>query len=141
MRVRSQRVVSLALALGLGACSGEAAKHAARTASPLVGGWTRDGDVPKPSPDRPQFTKLTFRPDGSLDASYVSAGGALAGVLNKAPKVMQERDSYTIVDSHTVRIAEGSSARDYQYDVHDGKLYLTPPNAQDAAVFSKSNDV
>ena len=141
MRDRSYRMICLALALGLGACSREDAKHAVRAASPLVGGWTRDGDVPRPSPDRPQFTKLTFRPDGSLDASYVSAGGALASVLKKAPKVMQERDSYTIVDSHTVRIAEGSSARDYQYDVHDGKLYLTPPNAQDAAVFSKSTNV
>ena len=107
--------------------------------SPLAGEWTRDGDVPAPKSNNPEFTKLSFHSDGTLEASYVAAGGALAGVIKKAPKVMQEHDSYSIIDSKTVRITEGSSARDYAYDTHDGKLYLTSPDGGDAAVFSKTS--
>lgn len=137
-----QRVLSLPasllLALALGACSEHAAKTAERSVSPLVGSWTRDGDVPKPDPKAPEFTALTFAPDGSLAATYVAAGGALAGVVDKAPKVRSEQDSYTTPDATTLRIAEGTSHREYSFRVSGGKLYLTPSGASEAAVFSKS---
>jgi hypothetical protein len=118
--------------------SEHAAKTAERTVSPLVGTWTRDGDVPKPDPKSPQFTELRFTPDGSLDASYVAAGGALAGVISKAPKIQSEQDTYSTPEPNTLRIAEGSSYREYQFRITDGKLYLTPSGAGDAAMFSKS---
>lgn len=127
-----------ACACAVSACSGAAQKQASREASPLAGTWTRDGDVPTPKANEAEFTLLSFKADGTLRASYVAAGGALAGVIKKAPKVMQEQDAYSIVDSKTVRITEGSSARDYTYDTHDGKLYLTSPNGGQAAVFSKT---
>ncbi len=127
-------------ASALAACGSAAQKQATREVSPLAGTWTRDGDVPTPKANNPQFTLLSFKADGTLEASYVAAGGALAGIVKKAPKVMKEHDSYAIVDAKTVRITEGSSARDYAYDTHDGKLYLTSPDGGDAAVFSKTTD-
>src|SRR5450631_2498080 len=84
-RVRMQRALtiltSLLLALTPSACSQHAEKTAERSVSPLVGSWTRDGDLPKPDPKAPEFTALTFAPDGSLAATYVAAGGALAAVV------------------------------------------------------------
>jgi len=125
------------ICIALGACSEHSAKTA-ESVSPLVGTWTRDGDVPKPDSKSPQFTQLTFAPDGSLAATYVAAGGALAGVIDKAPKVRDEQDTYATPDASTLRIIEGSSQREYQFRIAGGKLYLTPSGASDAAVFTKS---
>jgi hypothetical protein len=83
-----------------------------RSVSPLVGTWTRDGAL--------------------------AAGGALAGVIGKAPKVQSEQDTYTTPDASTLRIAEGSSHREYQFRVSGGKLFLTPSGAGEAAVFTKA---
>jgi hypothetical protein len=129
---------AITLVGALGACNSTAQKQTTRELSPLAGTWARDGDVPAPKANAPEFTRLSFKADGTLEASYVAAGGALAGIVKKAPKIMQEHDSYSIVDAKTVRITEGSSARDYAYDTHDGKLYLTPPDGGEAAVFSKT---
>jgi hypothetical protein len=135
---RSKRAFILTVALALVACDSDGAKTAERTVSPLIGTWTRDGDVPKPNPKDPEFTKLTFAPDGTLAAQYVAAGGALAGVIGKAPKIESERDSYETHAGTTLRIAEGSSYREYAFRIADGKLYLTPSGGSDGATFSKS---
>lgn len=124
--------------IALTACSEHAQKTAERSVSPLIGTWTRDGDVPKPDAKVPQFTKLAFTSDGSLSATYVAAGGALAAVVGKAPKIQTEEDTYSTPDDKTLRIAEGSSHREYGFRVSDGKLYLTASGAGDAAVFSKA---
>ena len=135
----AHRISSLLLAgTLLTACTPHETKTAERSLSPLIGTWTRDGDVPKPDPKAPQFTQLTFTPDGGLSATYVAAGGALAGLIGKAPKVQTEEDTYATPDGTTLRIAEGSSHREYQYHVSGGKLYLTPSGASDAAVFTKT---
>jgi hypothetical protein len=135
----AHRISSLLLAgTLLAGCTPHEAKTAERSLSPLIGTWTRDGDVPKPDPKAPQFTELSFTPDGGLSATYVAAGGALAGVIGKAPKVQTEQDTYATPDANTLRIAEGTSHREYQYRVSGGKLYLTPSGASDAAVFTKS---
>ena len=136
----SRGLIALIFACALVACGSAAQKQTERAVSPLAGTWTRDGDVPTPKSNDPEFTMLSFKTDGTLEASYVAAGGALAGVIKKAPKVMKEHDSYSIVDAKTVRITEGSSARDYTYDTHDGKLYLKSPDGGDAAVFSKTSE-
>jgi len=133
-------VLSAFAAVVFSACSQHATKTAERSVSPLMGTWVRDGDTPKPDTKNPQFTRLTFAADGSLAAKYVAAGGALAGVVDKAPKVMSEQDTYATAGSSTLRIAEGSSHRAYQYRVSGSKLYLTEEGGSDAAVFSKSND-
>jgi len=119
------------------ACNQHDEATAARSVSPLLGTWTRDGDTPKGSDNGgPQFTKLTFTPDGSLSASYVAGGiGAMVG---SAPSVKSENDTYTTRDTSTLSIAEGTSHRDYAYRVSGSKLYLTPPGGGDAAVFSKA---
>jgi hypothetical protein len=123
--------------LAMTACSQHEEQTAARSVSPLIGTWTRDGDTPKGSGNGgPQFTKLTFTPDGSLSASYVAGGiGAMVG---SAPSVKSENDTYTTRDTSTLSIAEGTSHRDYAYRVSGSKLYLTPPGGGDAAVFSKA---
>jgi hypothetical protein len=135
------RSLALALALlaiiGITACSEHDTKTVERSVSPLIGTWTRDGDTPKPDVKAPQFTKLTFAPDGKLSARYVEAAGALAPVLNSAPKLKDENDTYR-TDGNRLKIAEGTSALAFEYRVDDGKLYLTPPGGSDAAVFSKS---
>ena len=136
---RARRIFFLALvSAAFAACTEHAAKTAERSVSPLVGTWTRDGAVPKPDAKAPEFTQLTFTPDGSLAATYVAAGGALAGVIGKAPKVQSEQDTYTTPDASTLRIAEGSSHREYQFRVSGGKLFLTPSGAGEAAVFTKA---
>ncbi len=124
--------------LTVAACSSASTKQATREVSPLAGTWLRDGDTPAPKPNDPEFTRLSFEADGTLKASYVAAGGALAGVIKKAPKILEEDDSYAIVDSKTVRITEGTTPREYTYDAHDGKLYLTSASGGDAVVFSKA---
>jgi len=100
----------------------------------------REGGVPKPNATAPEFTKLTFAPDGSLEATYVAAGGALSGVLDSAPKVKVENDTYRTPDATTLKIAEGTSGRTYDFRVSDGKLYITPHGAGDASVFTKAAD-
>jgi hypothetical protein len=41
----------------------------------------------------PQFVRLDFKTDGTLEAPYVAAGGALAKVIN-TPSKAQERARY-----------------------------------------------
>jgi hypothetical protein len=139
MKALPRLVAAVLACLALAACSEHASKTAERSVSPLIGTWTRDGDAPKPDANAPQFTKLTFAPNGTLDARYVAAGGALAAVVATAPKMKSERDTYTTPSSSTLRIAEGAAEREYQYRVSDGKLYLTPPDGSEAYVFSKSS--
>jgi hypothetical protein len=128
---------ALSIAILLGACSAHEQKTATRAVSPLIGTWTRDGDTPKGNASGgPQFTKLTFAPDGSLAATYVAGGvGALIG---SAPSVKAENDTYRS-DASKVSIAEGTTHRQYAYRVSGAKLYLTPPGGGDAAVFSKAS--
>jgi hypothetical protein len=130
---------SVLLGIALTGCSEHAEKTAERSVSPLIGTWTRDGDIPKPNAQYPEFTELTFRPNGKLDATYVAAGGALAAVVSKAPKIKREEDTYATPTASTLSVAEGSSQRDFAFHVSDGKLYLTPAGASDAAVFSKGD--
>jgi hypothetical protein len=59
-------------------------------------------------------------------------------VIGKAPKIESERDSYETRAGSTLRIAEGSSYREYAYTISDGKLTLTPSGGSDGATFSKS---
>jgi len=122
----------------LSACSEHAAKTAARSVSPVIGTWTRDGDIPKSrTAGGPQFTKLTFGADGALQANYVAGGvGALIG---GSPAVKAEHDTYATADSAKLSIAEGTAHRDYSYRVSGSKLYLTPPGGGDAAVFTKAS--
>jgi hypothetical protein len=121
----------------LAACSAHGQNTAARSVSPLIGTWTRDGDTPKGSSTAgPQFTKLTFAPDGSLSASYVAGGvGALLGT---SASVKTENDTYATPGGSKLSIAEGSSHLAYSFRVSGSKLYLTPPGGGDAAVFTKA---
>jgi hypothetical protein len=130
-------VAALAACVALGACSQHEEKTAARSVSPLVGTWTRDGNVSKAgSNGGPQFTKLTFSPDGSLNAGYVAAGvGALIG---SSPSIKTENDSYATPGDSKLSIAEGTTHLGYSYRVSGSKLYLTPLGGGDAAVFTKA---
>jgi len=122
--------------VAIAACSAHSEKTAERSASPLIGTWTRSGDTPSGSgAGGPQFTKLTFASDGSLGASYVAGG--IGAVVGSSPAVKSENDTYTIADSK-LSIAEGTTHRDYVYRVSDSKLYLTPPGGGTAAVFTKA---
>jgi hypothetical protein len=138
MNLAGRIAATLTACLALAACTEHQTKTAERAVSPLIGTWTRDGDTPKPNASAPQFTKLTFAADGKLTARYVEAGGALAPVLNQAPKFNSENDTYSTNDS-TLNIAEGTRKLTFTYRVDGGKLYLTPPGGSDAAVFSKSS--
>lgn len=130
-------LAALTACIALIACSEHTEKTAERSVSPLIGTWTRDGNTPKSgSNGGPQFTKLTFAPDGSLNASYVAGGvGALIG---SAPSVKTENDTYTTSGDSKLSIAEGTSHLDYVYRVSGSKLYLAPPGGGDAAVFTKA---
>jgi hypothetical protein len=128
----------LLMSLVLAGCSAHETQTAERSVSPLIGTWMRDGDPPKPDPNAPEFTRLTFAPDGSLSARYVEAGGALAGIIAKAPKLKSEKDTYATPDGSTLRIAEGTSNLRFSYRVDGAKLYLTPPGGSSAAVFTKA---
>jgi hypothetical protein len=133
----SRVLATIFLTLVLAACSEHEAKTAERSTSPLIGTWTRDGDTPKAGKNGgPQFTKLTFAPNGSLKASYVAGG--IGAVLGSSPSVKAENDTYSTPDDSTLSIAEGSTHRDYSYRVSEGKLYLTASGSSDAAVFSKA---
>jgi hypothetical protein len=137
MKSAGHLAFALVACIALAACTEHETKTAERAFSPLIGTWTRDGDTPKPDVKAPQFTKLTFAPNGKLSARYVVAGGVLAPVLNQAPKLKDENDTYSSTDT-TIDIAEGTSKLQFGYRVASGKLYLTPPGGGDAAVFSKS---
>jgi hypothetical protein len=130
-------IAALAACLALAACSQHTENTVQRSVSPLIGTWTRDGNTPKGSSSGgPQFTKLTFAADGSLNASYVAGGvGALIG---SAPSVKSENDTYATPGNAKLSIAEGTSHLDYSYRVSGSKLYLTPPGGSDAAAFTKA---
>lgn len=115
----------------------EAGDTAQRAVSPLVGAWHVAGDAPAPSGKLPNFTKLRFEQDGTLEASYVAGATNVKSLSGGAGSTKDENDTYTIVPPKTVRITEGSRALTYAYDVHDGKLYLTPPGGDAATVFAK----
>jgi hypothetical protein len=132
----SSALAALLACITLAACSEHEEKTAERSVSPLVGTWTRDGNTPKGGASGPQFTKLTFAPDGSLSASYVAGGvGALIG---SAPSVKTENDTYATPGGSKLGIAEGTTHLAYTFRVSGSKLYLTPTGGSDAAVFSKA---
>jgi hypothetical protein len=127
----------LVTAVMLAGCTQHAEKTAQRSVSPLIGTWTRDGNVAKAGGDSgPQFTKLTFAADGSLAASYVAAG--IGAALGSTPSVKSENDTYTTAGDATLSIAEGTRHLTYAYRVDGSKLYLTPSGGGDEAQFSKS---
>jgi len=129
---------ALLVALALAGCSEHTEQTAARSVSPLIGTWTRDGDTPKSGSDGgPQFTKLKFAADGSLNASYVAGG--VGAILGSSPSVKSENDTYSTPSDAKLSIAEGTTHRDYSYRVSGSKLYLTPPGGGDAAVFTKAS--
>ena len=126
----------LVTVLMLAACTPHAEKTAERSMSPLIGTWTRDGNVAKAGGDPgPQFTKLTFSADGLLSASYVASG--IGAAIGSSPSVKSENDTYTTSGDSKLSIAEGTRHLVYAYRVDGSKLYLTPPGAGDAAQFSK----
>lgn len=127
---------ALLVALVLGACSEHAQQTAERSVSPLIGTWTRDGNVVKSGNGAgPQFTKLTFASSGSLHATYVAGG--IGTLIGSSPVLKSENDTYKTPAGSTLSIAEGTTERTYTYRVSGSKLYLTPPGGGDAAVFSK----
>ena len=129
--------VMLGACLLLTACSQHTEQTAERTVSPLIGTWTRDGDTPKGTGSSgPQFTKLTFAADGSLDADYVAGG--IGAVIGSSPSVKTEKDTYATPGGSKLSIAEGTTHLAYSYRVSGSKLYLTPPGGGDAAVFTKA---
>lgn len=126
-----------AACIALSACSPHAEKTAEGSVSPLIGTWTRDGKTVKGGgPGGPQFTALTFGPDGSLKASYVSS--SLGAVIGTAPSIKTENDTYATPGGSKLSIAEGTTHLAYTYRVSGSKLYLTPLGGGDAAVFTKS---
>jgi hypothetical protein len=136
---RTGRIVAALLsAATMSACSAHAEKTAARTVSPLIGTWTRDGNTTKGgSSGGPQFTKLTFTPNGALKANYVAGG--IGAIIGSSPNVKAENDTYSTSDGSKLSIAGGTTHRDYSYHVSGSKLYLTPPGGGDAAVFTKAS--
>jgi len=136
---RTGRIFAALLsAAALNACSAHAEKTAARTVSPLIGTWTRDGNTTKGHDSGgPQFTKLEFAPNGTLKANYVAGG--IGTIIGSSPSVKDENDTYSTSDASKLSIAEGTSHRDYSYRVSGSKLYLTPPDGGDAAVFTKAS--
>ncbi len=131
-------IAALLFAAALSACSAHAEKTAARTVSPLIGTWTRDGNTTKKGDSGgPQFTKLKFAPNGTLTANYVAGG--IGTLIGSSPSVKAENDTYSTTDESKLSIAEGTTHRDYSYRVSGSKLYLTPPGGGDAAVFSKAS--
>jgi hypothetical protein len=125
-------------AAAVSACSAHAEKTAARSVSPLIGTWTRDGNATKNnSSGGPEFTKLTFRPNGALKANYVSGG--VGAIIGSSPNVKAEKDTYSTSEGSKLSIAEGTTHHDYSYHVSGSRLYLTPPGGGDAAVFTKAS--
>jgi len=109
-----------------------------RAVSPLIGAWQINGSQPEPDPNLPRFVRLSFHRDGALEASYVTASGALAGLVKANPEVRQEHDTYTLLGAHGLRIIEGSRALDYRYEVRDDKLFLTGSGTDGTAVFARA---
>jgi hypothetical protein len=111
-----------------------------RNLSPVIGNWQIQGDTPAADANMPRFTALHFRRDGSLDARYVVASGALGGIIKSASKQAQETDSYVLVGKTHLRIIEGSRALEYTYDVHDGKLFIKSQDSNESTVYVHSHD-
>jgi hypothetical protein len=109
---------------------------AQRAVSPLIGTWQINGAMPEPDANMPRFTQFTFRRDGTLDASYVAAGGALASVVKSSSQVRQEHNTYTLVGKRHLRIIEGSRSLEYTYEVRDGKLFLSGPGSDTPTVYA-----
>jgi hypothetical protein len=129
---------ALLSAVAITACSPHSEKTASRTVSPLIGTWTRDGSTKKGNDSGgPQFTKLKFKPNGALKASYVAGG--VGAIVGSSPDVKAENDTYSTSDGSKLSIAEGTTHRDYSYNVSGSKLYLKPPDGGDAAVFTKAS--
>jgi hypothetical protein len=144
MKIAPESVAVALLSLSLVGCGGvrqsasNVRAEAENAVSPIVGRWRINGDEPAPQPSLPQFVSLDFETDGTLDASYVAAGGALAGIVKTDPKVKSERDSYALSGSNGLRIVEGSRALSFTYEVRAGKLFLTPPGESQAIDCAKS---
>src|SRR5476649_467976 len=106
-----RKIVSVLTALvavvALAACSEHTEKTAERSVSQLIGTWTRDGNTPKGGTDGPQFTKLTFTPDGALNASYVAGG--IGAAIGTAPAVKTENDTYATPGDAKLSVAEGTT--------------------------------
>jgi hypothetical protein len=137
-RLRAASVLAvIASCIVFAACSEHTEKTAERSVSPLVGTWTRDGNTPKSGGGGPQFTKLTFAADGSLNADYVAGG--VGAIVGSSPSVKTENDTYATPGGSKLSIAEGTTHLAYTYRVSGSKLYLTSPGSSDAAVFTKAN--
>jgi hypothetical protein len=123
--------------LVLAACSQHTANTVERTLSPLIGTWTRDGNTPRGTASSgPQFTKLTFAADGTLNADYVAGG--IGAAIGTSPSIKSENDTYATPGGSKLSIAEGTSHLAYSYRVSGSKLYLMPLGGGDAAVFTKA---
>ncbi len=130
-------VLTPLVCLSLISCTQHDTKTAERSVSPLVGTWTRDGNTAAASANGyPQFTKLHFTPDGSVNASY--AAGGLGAAVGASASVKTENDTYDTSGDAKLSIAEGTRHLDYTYRVSGSKLYLTPSGGSDAAVFTKA---
>lgn len=104
--------------------------------SPLIATWTRDGNTPAGGTGGPQFTKLTFAADGSLQASYVAAG--LGAAIGASPSVKAENDTYRLPGGSKLSIAEGTRHLGYTYRISGSQLYLTPGGGSEAQVFTRA---
>ncbi len=139
MRAFRTNVIPAMLGVGLmlAGCSQHTEKTAERSVSPLIGTWTRDGNTPRGTGGSgPQFTKLTFAADGSLNADYVAGG--IGAAIGSSPSVKTENDTYATPGGSKLSIAEGTTHLAYSYRVSGSKLYLTPLGGGDAAVFTKA---
>lgn len=108
--------------------------HAQTALSPIVGSWQINGSTQSSAANFPQFTRLKFKSDGSLTASYIATNGAIR-LGPSSPEIKQEEDSYTLGEASTLHVVEGSRALDYTFDIHDDKLFLTPKNEENAIVY------
>ena len=128
----------------LAACTRDQASHAGAEAknavSPIEGAWMINGAIPPPKANLPQFVRLDFRTNGKLVASYVAAGGALAGIMATTPKTKSEVDSYTLDGPDKVSIIEGARALQFTYAVRDAKLFLTASGESAATVYQRAGD-
>ena len=125
--------LSCALSISCGTHTGQTVE---RSISPLVATWTRDGDTASGGPGGPQFTKLTFAADGSLQASYVDGG--LGAAIGGSPSVKAENDTYRLPGGSNFSIAEGTRHLGYTYRISGSQLYLTPEGGSEALVFTRA---